>query len=158
MYGGLIVGAGIGEISARTFYALGRNWIPTLIGIIGFTLGTIAKFLVVDRYQAAGLVGATSAYYLLNAVIFLVWLRAVGLGIGWGGLAGTLLRSGIAAALAVGLAYVVMTPDSPVRVLAGIAVACGTYVITLAISGDEFARRAVKLLGIGSPSRNGEGG
>ncbi|MFG0334814.1 MAG: murein biosynthesis integral membrane protein MurJ, partial [Maioricimonas sp. JB049] len=59
-YSGVILAAGVGELASRTFFSLGRTWLPTLIGLSGLLWGSALKFVVVDRYGAAGLVGVTS--------------------------------------------------------------------------------------------------
>ncbi|MCA9059300.1 MAG: hypothetical protein KDA85_12410 [Planctomycetaceae bacterium] len=151
---GLIAGAAIGELSGRTFYAIGRNWVPTAIGLMGFTLGTTAKFLVVTKWQTAGLVVCTSAYYLLNAVTFLLALHWAGIRIERRPLLITLLRSGGAAGIAVTVAWLLMGPASAARVASGLVSAVAIYLLLLWATGDEFVIRLQRSLSQVRPSGN----
>lgn len=143
LYAGLICAAGVGELASRTLYAMGRTWIPSFVGIAGFTLGTLAKVLVVDSFGVDGLVVVSSLYYLLNATLLVVILRWVGLRGHSSGLARTLARSVLSASIAIVLAMLVMSEPTMLRVAAGILVATVVYVSLLSTLGDEFVRRAL---------------
>ncbi|MBX3436985.1 MAG: hypothetical protein KF861_05810, partial [Planctomycetaceae bacterium] len=146
LYAGMIVAAGIGEIAGRTFYASGNTWFPTLVGMGGFTLGMVLKFLLVEREGGEGLVAITSGYYLFNIVILLIGLRIKGVLTVDRHVAVTIFRSLAAAVVAIGVAEMTMAPDSPLRVLAGIVAAAAIYVVMLALLGEEFARRAFRMI------------
>lgn len=153
LYGGVILAAGVGEISARSFYAMGRNWIPTLVGVTSFALGTIVKVAFLDSLGATGLVSVTSLYRLLSMVILLVCMWQLGLLKRDSGLWTTLVRTVAATVVAVGLAAVVMSVPSSLRVLVGVTLAVLSYVAIQAALGDPFARRAMKFaFGKRSPS------
>ena len=150
-YGGMILAAGIGEISAKTFYAMGKNWVPTLIGMTGFTLGTIVKIGFLDSLHANGLVVVTSLYRLLNATIFLICLWKVGLLRRDSELVKTLMRTAISTTVAVGLGASLMSSGSPLLVLTGVITSVVCYVFLQAILGDEFARRCWNALKFKTP-------
>ncbi|MCH7989526.1 MAG: hypothetical protein IID46_10325, partial [Planctomycetes bacterium] len=115
LYAGLVLALGVGEISARTFYALGNTWIPTLIGILGFTIGAAAKFYWVKDYGIQGLAVLTSGYFLLNAVLLLVILRLRLKGPLFTGLGRTFGRSLVCSTVALGLAWLILDEASPIR-------------------------------------------
>jgi putative peptidoglycan lipid II flippase len=141
LYAGVILAAGIGEIAARAFYALGNTWTPTLIGIFGFTLGAVAKFYCVSVYKTQGLAMLTSGYYLLNAVLFLIILRWRLNGPLFTGLGRTFGRSLISSTVALGLAWLILDETSTFRVLAGVGASIICYVAMQLLLRDEFALR-----------------
>lgn len=143
LYLGALVAAVCGELGARTFLAFGRTWLPTLIGITGFALGVGLKFALVDRFGANGIAGATSAYMLLNATALLIAVAALRLPGSGKGVLATIVRSGVAAAISVGAAYLVMQHGSGASVVAGILVAAVAYVALLYGAGDEFVKRGL---------------
>ncbi|MCA9062358.1 MAG: oligosaccharide flippase family protein [Planctomycetaceae bacterium] len=141
LYCGLIAGSAIGEVCCRTFYALGRNWLPTMVGMLGFTLGTTAKFFCVVPFGASGLVAATSGYYLINAVIFLVLIRSAGIQTDARKLARSVLRAVAATTAAIAPAALIMAQPTTTRVCCGLVTAVAVYLIILSATGDEFAQR-----------------
>ncbi|HEV7282349.1 MAG TPA: lipid II flippase MurJ [Pirellulaceae bacterium] len=143
LYLGALVAAVCGELGAKTFLAFGRTWLPTLIGVTGFAVGVGLKFALVDRFGANGIAAATSTYMLLNVIALLIAVASLRLPGSAKGLAATVVRSGLAAALSVGAAYVVMQQGSAASVAAGLIVAVGAYVAILYGSGDEFVRRGI---------------
>jgi putative peptidoglycan lipid II flippase len=149
LYAGVVLAAGIGEIASRAFYALGNTWIPTLIGILGFTLGAVAKFYCVSVYKTQGLAVLTSGYYLLNAVLFLIILRRQLQGPLFAGFGRTFVRSLVCSTVALGLAWLildelVMGEPSTFRVLAGVGASIICYVALQRLLRDEFAIRLLQ--------------
>jgi putative peptidoglycan lipid II flippase len=146
LYGGVILASGVGEIAARTFYAMGRNWIPTLVGLTGFVVVTAVKVGFLEKLGALGLVSATSVYRLTSMAIILGCMGHLGL-LRWESeLPKTFLRTAIATAISVGLAAWVMSVPSSLRVLLGVTLAVLSYVGLQAALGDPFARRAMKFV------------
>lgn len=141
LYLGLILAAGFGEPAVRTFYALGKTWLPPVIGTAAFLLGSLAKFLVVDQYGTTGLVATTSIYYLAGTAAYVVLLRWEGLTGTWRGVPLTFIRALIAGGLAVGCAVWIMQSASLAAVTCGIVTAVLLYAGLLRLMGDEFARR-----------------
>lgn len=141
-YSGVILAAGIGELASRTFFSLGRTWVPTLIGLSGLLWGSALKFAVVDRFGAAGLIGVTSLYYIVNSIVMVSLLAAIGVTAWSSTLLPTMTRAGVAAVLAIAPAWWLMQTASPARVVSGLLFACGTYPLLLYGMGDPFARRA----------------
>ncbi|QDU38529.1 Lipid II flippase MurJ [Maioricimonas rarisocia] len=153
-YLGVILAAGVGELASRTFFSLGRTWVPTLIGLSGLLWGSVLKFVVVDTYGAAGLVGVTSLYYVVNTIVMIGLLGAIGI-IGWpAGLLPALFRSLAAAALAIAPAWWLMQTVTPARVTAGVLLAAGLYPAVLYLAGDEYPRRAVAAAASYLPGRS----
>lgn len=139
---GILIGAAVGEVASKTITALGRPWIGTIIGVTGFTLATLAKILLVDRWGGAGLVGLTSLMFLANATALLVCLRSFDIRPLTEGLSATLLRTIVASLPAVLLARTIMTGDSLLRAAAGIGAAALVYMAVLLALREEFTVRA----------------
>jgi putative peptidoglycan lipid II flippase len=153
---GILVGASVGEVASKGVTALRRPWLGTTIGIVGFSLATLAKISLVDRWGADGLVSLTSVMFLGNATLLFLCLRylaghrgtgpdATGRdvsGEGGGRFLSTLLRTAVAGVPAVLLARLVMWDDSLPLAAAGIAVAILTYAALLLALREEFAVRA----------------
>jgi putative peptidoglycan lipid II flippase len=141
LYVGVILAGGYGEIATRAFYALGRTWVPTVIGMLGFAIGSAAKFALVSRYQVQGLAGLTSAYYLLvllvsGMVLRLLVGRGMFLGLGW-----TFLRTLFCTACALGIVWPILRPGKGIEVPLGIALAIASYGLLQWGLKDEFALR-----------------
>lgn len=154
LYTGFVVAAAVGELAGRTYFALGRMWLPTLVGMFGFAIGAVAKLLVVDRFAAEGLVAVTSLHYLLNAALLLGLLRWVGGNRCSTGVGLTIVRSVSAAAVAVGPAFVLMRNGELLHVVGGLLVATCIYPLSLWTLGDEFARRTADAMVTRLPKSN----
>lgn len=144
LYLGMIVGASLGEITSKVLYALADTRTPTLIGCAGFTFGLILKIVLVGGFGVAGIVFATSTYFLLNAIA-MAWVvyRRLGYGI-FEGIAGATLRAIGAAALTVMAVWPLVQSSAPwSSILAMLAGSC-LYLGLLWGFGDDVARRLIK--------------
>ncbi len=149
---GMIVGGAIGEIAARVFYSRQNTRTPVLIGLSGFAVGAALKFLWLRPWGVTGLAAATSAFYVLNAIV-LISLIAYQLGFGiFRGVPSTLFRVAIGSAAAAGIGSLVVKTTLPWPSVWG-AVAGGiTLLVVLVVLRDEVAWRAWRLVrGISPP-------
>jgi putative peptidoglycan lipid II flippase len=141
LYLGVIFGAGMGDLLSRTLYARQDTLTPVVVHSVAFTCAGALKFLLVGRFGAAGLVGATSIFYLLNiAILGAILLRRLGRDM-LAGSSGTLLRSAMSSVIACLAASAVMLLPVVWAVIP--AAACGAlvYVMTMAMFRDEFATK-----------------
>ncbi len=147
LYLGMIVGASLGEITSKVLYALADTRTPTLIGCAGFTLGLMLKIVLVGGFGVAGIVFATSTYFLLNALVmgFVVY-RRLGIGI-CEGIGTATLRAMAAAALAVTAVWPLVHSGLPLSSLWGAPIGGVFYLASLLALGDDFARRLVRYIG-----------
>jgi putative peptidoglycan lipid II flippase len=145
LYVGVIFGAGLGDLLSRTCYAQQDTRTPVVVHSLNFTLAAALKFLVVASWGAAGLVAATSVYYLLNsAVLAAVLLRRLGSDM-LAGTPGTLLRSmasSIIACLAAGL----MIRSDAWSVMPAAACGAVVYLLLMWLFRDEFAVKLCRRL------------
>jgi putative peptidoglycan lipid II flippase len=72
---GIIIGASMGEITSRAFYADHSTWPPVIVGAGMLTLGVVAKLMLISHYGAVALVAASSAAYIVGAAVLIGWLR-----------------------------------------------------------------------------------
>jgi putative peptidoglycan lipid II flippase len=72
---GIIIGASIGEITSRAFYADHSTWPSVIVGALMLTLGVAAKLMLVSAYGAVALVATSSAAYVVGATVLVGWLR-----------------------------------------------------------------------------------
>lgn len=74
---GVVIGSGLGEISARTFFALNSTRWPVLISTPLLLGGFVLKALLVDDYGVVSLVIISSVVYLLSAIVQMsvLWWR-----------------------------------------------------------------------------------
>jgi putative peptidoglycan lipid II flippase len=143
---GLIVGGSLGEIAAKVFYSRQNTRTPVIVGLMGFALGVVLKFVWVRSHGVSGLAAATSVFYLLNAVVLLGLIaRQLGVGILRGVLA-TMLRAGIASAAAVGAGSLVLRTSLPYPSLWGAASGGIALLLVLVLLRDEVAWRAVRMV------------
>ena len=148
LYLGMVAGAAIGEITSKVLYALGDTRTPTIMGCVGFTLGLLGKFALVTVAGAAGIVAATSAYYLFVAVLLGIAVR-VKLGRGaYQGVVGATLRAVCAAVLATAAVWPLVHSELPLASLLAAPVGGLLYLIGLVALGDDLARRLVKYAAI----------
>jgi putative peptidoglycan lipid II flippase len=150
LYLGVVFGAGLGDLLSRTFYSLQDMVLPVVVSTAAFTLVAAAKFLVVGRWGAAGLVAATSLYYLLNAGALTVVLLGRLSPDMLAGSSRELARS-VASSLAACLvaAGVIQIPIA-FAVLLAAACAVAAYVVCMWLLGDEFAQKLVQQALIGA--------
>jgi putative peptidoglycan lipid II flippase len=143
LYLGVVFGAGLGDLLSRTFYSLQDMIWPVVISTAVFTLVAGLKFLVVGRFGAAGLVAATSLYYLLNAAVLAVVLLArlsldMLKGSGW-----QLVRSFASSLIACLVAAAVIRLPTPAAVLPAAIGAAAAYVVAAWLMGDAFAKKLI---------------
>jgi putative peptidoglycan lipid II flippase len=146
LYSGMLIGAGLGEICAKIFYALSDTRTPMLIGASGFTLGLVLKLALAPGWGVAGLVVATSLYYVFNAVAMaIVILRRLGRA-AYAGVGRASLRALLASIAGVLAAYPVIRSGMTLGVIP--AAVCGlvVYLIVLLAVRDEFAWQLVRFL------------
>ena len=150
---GMIVGGGIGEVAAKVFFSQQNTRTPMIVGLIGFGIGVALKFAWVRNSGVVGLAAATSVFYLLNGVTML-GLTAWQLGLGiFRGVLGTLLRTAVGTAAAVGIGQLVLRTSLPCPSLWGAAAGGIALLAVLLLLRDEVAWRAVRVL---FPSRTQE--
>lgn len=146
LYMGMVVAAAYGDIAAKVFYALSDTRTPTIIGCVGFTLGVALKLALTPAFGVAGIVAATSCYYLANvATMMVLILRRTGRG-AFSGIGGSFLRSLLASGLALVTAWPLVRWNIawglPLGAIAGAIV----YVSGMLIQRDEFAVRLWNML------------
>jgi len=73
--GGLLIGGGMGQISATTFYAKGDTRTPTRLGIWTYSVCIPVKVLLFLRYGLIGLAVSTSIFVLVNLALQVVVLE-----------------------------------------------------------------------------------
>jgi putative peptidoglycan lipid II flippase len=151
LYIGVIFGTGLGDLLSRTCYALQDMLAPALVSTVAFTLAAILKILFVHRLGAAGLVAATSVYYLLNAAALaaiLIWRLSPGMLAGSGRQLARSLAGSLVACL---IAALVIRLPIPAAVLPAAACGAAAYVLCAWLLGDEFAHKLTRraLAGIG---------
>jgi putative peptidoglycan lipid II flippase len=141
LYVGVILGAGLGDVFSRTLYALQDMWTPVLLSIVAFTIAAGLKFVLVRPYGAAGLVTATSFYYLLNSMLLTAVLLPRLSRDMLAGSAVALARAVASSLVACLAASAVMWLPTPLAVLP--AAVCGAlvYGVAMWLMQDEFALR-----------------
>lgn len=72
---GTWLGGAAGQILASSFYAMGNTVTPTRIGVVGFTIGIALKLIGFSIFGLYGVAIGATLYYLLNAVLLLVFLN-----------------------------------------------------------------------------------
>jgi putative peptidoglycan lipid II flippase len=144
LYAGAIFGAGLGDLLSRTFYAEHNTMLPVAVCAMVFTLAATLKFVFVGSYGAAGLVAATSTYYLLNAGVLLIILI---IRLGSDMLAGTVLefaRAAIGTLVACCVAAMTVKLPMPGAVLAAAICAAVTYAAAMLVMGDSFSQKLMR--------------
>lgn len=74
---GVVIGGSAGALLVGAFYALGDTRTPTYMSIVTFSLFLGVKYLAFTRYGVEGLCWATTAYYMLNAMLLAALLPRV---------------------------------------------------------------------------------
>lgn len=72
---GMFFAGSLGQVLSSSFYAYGNTRLPTMIGVIGYSIGIFLKVWGFTYYGIVGLAFATSCYYFLNALALYVALR-----------------------------------------------------------------------------------
>lgn len=72
---GLWIGGALGQIFSTCFYAKKDTKTPTVIGVIGFTLGIGFKLGGFYLWGVIGIAAGTSLYYLINAGLLRIFLK-----------------------------------------------------------------------------------
>ena len=70
--GGFLIGGGLGQTLSVAFYAVGETRIPTLIGVIGFSVGLLLKVVLFFRWGLSGIALGLTVHHLLNGLAFLI--------------------------------------------------------------------------------------
>jgi len=141
LYVGVLIAGSVGEIFTKVLYSLKDTLTPVLIGVVGFTIGATAKFGLGPRYGVAGIVLATSIYFMLNASLeFAVVVKRIGISVAEGLLA-ALARALAATAGAALVAYGITQVGSHGSTAVAAAAAAAVYLGLAAAIGDEFAAR-----------------
>jgi putative peptidoglycan lipid II flippase len=141
LYVGVIFGTGLGDLLSRTFYALHDMRVPALVNMGVFTLVAAIKFFVVQPWGVAGLVAATSLYYLLNAwLLGAILVRRLSPEM-FAGVNDEFSRSLASSLVACGAAAAVIRLPIPAAVLPAAICGAVVYLVVMWLLGDEFARR-----------------
>jgi len=72
--GGLWFGGLTGQLLSSSFYAAGETIIPTIIGVLGFTVGIVIKISAFYLGGIEGLGIGISIYYMINATLLLLFI------------------------------------------------------------------------------------
>ncbi|MCR9294787.1 MAG: polysaccharide biosynthesis C-terminal domain-containing protein [bacterium] len=104
---GMFVGASLSELLARGFYVLGDTKAPTMIGVIGLSLGLLMKYALFQFVGIWGIALGIALHFLLTTGILAVSLvrragAAIFEGVGW-----YLLQASLASLLACGCCFLV---------------------------------------------------
>jgi putative peptidoglycan lipid II flippase len=146
LYVGVIFGAGLGDLLSRTCYAQHDTLGPVIVSSLVFTVVAITKFLVVGSSGTAGLVAATSCYYVLNAgVLGAVLMQRIGTSM-VAGTAATAARASAGSVLACLAASLVVRPALPASVLVAAGLGGAVYLLAMWLLRDEFAVRIQRRL------------
>jgi putative peptidoglycan lipid II flippase len=143
---GMIVGGSLGEVATKVFFSRQNTRTPVVVGLIGFGVCVALKFAWVRTAGVVGLAAATSVFYLINAVTMLgLTARQLGLGI-FRGVLGTVLRTVVGTAAAIGVGQLLLRTSLPCPSLWGAAVGGIALLVVLLLLRDEVAWRAVRVL------------
>jgi len=66
---GVLVGGAMGQILSTSFYSKGDTITPTRVGVLGFTVGVLLKFVGYWSYGVIGVAIGTTVYYLINVMM-----------------------------------------------------------------------------------------
>ncbi len=143
IYSGALVAAGLGDLLTKVFFALHNTKTPTVLGIVGFTVGLAAKIILSRTSGVPGIAAATSGYMLLNSLMMILILsRWYNLRLTTG-LPTTLRNSAIATTAALAAAYIVSMSAIPYPLLPSVLAAVASYGLALLVMRDEFGMRAM---------------
>jgi len=146
LYVGMIVGAGIGEITSKVFYSLSDTRTPTLLGVGSFSVGLVLKIVFVKPFGAAAIVAATSFYFVLSALFAVVLIvRRFGPEL-FAGAGAALGRAVLASTTATLAAWPVVNAGFPFAVFPAAALGGIVYFLAMFAQRDEFAKRMMQYL------------
>ena len=141
LYVGMIVGAGVGEITSKVFYSLSDTRTPTLLGVGTFSIGLVLKIVFVEQYGAAAVVAATSFYFVLSGILAMLLIaRRLGTEV-FSGTGGALRRATLASIAATAAAWPVVSSGFPLATIVGAALGSVVYFMVMLLQRDEFAIR-----------------
>ncbi len=141
LYLGMIMGAGVSEITAKVYYSLSDTRTPTAVGAAAFTIGLALKIAFTSKYGVSAVVAATSFYYVLSAVATSILIaRRLGPDT-FSGVGSAVRRAGLASVAAVIVAWPVVGLDIPFSSLVGAGCGAVAYYLAMWLQRDEFAIR-----------------
>lgn len=145
---GVFLGGALGVILANAFYALGDTRTPTMIGIFGFTLGIVLKFLMFREWGVLGIAIAASAYTLFNVTVEFFFLRRSIFALELRPFYQNFLRIILIGACSLLPLYGLrrLLPDSPFGMLAGVLVYLAFYWMLVIVFRVEIASRVAHKL------------
>ena len=68
---GFLIAGAAGQLASAAFYAKGDTATPTLVGVVGFTIGVFLKVIGFLHFGLIGIAVGTTLYYILNLVVLL---------------------------------------------------------------------------------------
>jgi putative peptidoglycan lipid II flippase len=68
---GFLIAGALGQLVSASFYAKGDTATPTLVGVIGFTIGVFLKVIGFLHFGLIGIAAGTTLYYILNLLVLL---------------------------------------------------------------------------------------
>jgi peptidoglycan biosynthesis protein MviN/MurJ (putative lipid II flippase) len=149
---GLILGAGLGDLLARTCYAEQDMRTPVIVSIVAFLAAVALKFLLAGHFGAAGIVAATSLYSLLNvALLGWVILRRLSSRV-LAGTAGAVARAVAGSVIACLAAALILDLPMTAAVLPAAAIGAASYALAMWLLGDEFAMQFGRWLRTRTPT------
>jgi len=146
IYVGVVIGASLGDVSAKIFYAIQNTWTPVITKSIAFTVGVVLKIFLGPKHGVEGLVLATSVYYILTpAIQFFIIRQRLGAGL-FAGVPGALFRSLVASAVALFAAWLVFNAPIPYASIPAILVSIVCYAVMTWLLKDEFTLKFVGMV------------
>lgn len=141
VYSLVILGAGLGEISVKTLYAIGDTWSPLWIGSSILLLGMILKLLLVPESGLMTYVAIVGLIYFPCSLFQLtpVFLR-LGVGI-FQGLGQTLLVAVIGSSAAMLVGWLVMQLNFRFSAVIGLVAGGVAYLLLVGLFGDTTIGR-----------------
>jgi murein biosynthesis integral membrane protein MurJ len=75
-FGGYLVGGGVGQILASSFYAKGETHFPARVGVIGFSISIALKVVGMFKFGLVGIAAAASLHQIFNAIVMYATIEA----------------------------------------------------------------------------------
>lgn len=135
---GVLIAGSVGEIAAKSLYAMSKTRLPAIISVAGFTLGIALKWFFSKHFGVEGVALGTTVYFVCCLAALLVALTyytgpAIYEGVGF-----ALLQASVASAVALAAGAIpVMLLDRGGAFLGG-GVGLVSYLVVLWIWGNEF--------------------